>query len=302
MNIFMNYNFLLDGNAVDPFMTDMPNINKVKIQNGIYDHFNVTSDVESEYSTDVPTDWTQYTIMDCDFANNVNAGSLENITANVTSIRIKRREINSYDWITVKEVPVSSPEDFMFAFADYLAANNTEYEYAFVPVTNTVEGDYAVASVRSKFNGVFLCDESTAYKFMFGVEYGTTTTMQKVGTFEPFGRKYPIVVANSIDSYDSGSINGNVFPPQYYNDRVIDRQAIVRERDLLKKFLTNKRAKILKDPNGNYWLVCITGSPTTNYDNSYGMGVIKMGASWVEIGDANNAEDLYHAGLIPTAE
>lgn len=305
MNIFLNYNFCGDGNALDPFIADFnDSIKSVELNNGIYNHFNVTSDVTSEYSTTIPTSWTDTTIMDCDFNGNINAGSLQNIVSGVTSIRIKRREYGTYNWMAVKEIPVVTSDDFQFAFEDYFAKNDTRYEYAFVPMIGTTEGNYSIAEVWSKFNGVFLCDTNTAFKYMSGVEYGTNTTMQKIGIFEPFGKQYPIVIANALTSYDSGSINGDVLPPSYYlsNNRQIDRQAIVAERELLKRFLTNKKPKILKDTNGNIWLLIITGSPSTSYNNGYGMGVIKMGATWTEIGNAESNVDMYNAGLIPTAE
>ena len=42
----------------------------------------------------------------------------------------------------------------------------------------------------------------------------------------------------------------------------------------------------------------ITGSPSVTYESSFGMGVVSIDASWVEIGDVNNSSDMYSAGFI----
>ena len=62
----------------------------------------------------------------------------------------------------------------------------------------------------------------------------------------------------------------------------------------------NKKPKIIKDMNGNNWLVYFTGNPTVTYDNNYAQGMLKVSAQWTEVGDPNDKTDLYENGLIPT--
>ena len=298
----VNYNFLADGNALDPISINVSNITYLQIKNGIYNHVNLTQDVSSSMSIDIPTTWTSSTLLDCNFDENISGGSLDNITEDVTSIKIKRRKVGEYNWITIKEVPINSVEDFTFAFNDTLVASGFNYEYAYVPVVGNTEGAYGVSQISTNFRGVFVCDTTTAYRFYTGVEYGNTTTVQKIGTFEPFGRKYPIVVSNGNTQYDTGYFKGNVLPNTFYQDNIIDRQDIVTERNAIINFLTNKKPKILKDHNGNCWLICIIDKPSTAYDNNYGMGMVSVQANWVEIGDSNNSSDLFAANLIPTEE
>ena len=52
---FLGYNFCRDGNALDPTPTDINNINYTRVQNGIFDHFNVSKNVEFDYSSIIPT-------------------------------------------------------------------------------------------------------------------------------------------------------------------------------------------------------------------------------------------------------
>lgn len=302
MLAILGYNFLADSNALDPISVNVINVTNLQIQNGIYAHINLTQDVTSPMDTNIPTDWTSLTLLDCNFDNNISGGSLDNITKDISSIKIKRRKLGEYNWITIKEIPINSVEDYTFAFNDALTASGFDYEYAYVPVIGNTEGAYGINQITTNFRGVFICDTSTAYRFYTGVEYGTTSTIQKIGVFEPFGRQYPVVVSNGNTKYDSGSFSGYVLPPSFYQDNIIDRKEIVIERNAIINFLSNKKPKILKDFNGNCWLICVIGDPNTNYDNNYGMGVVKTEAKWVEIGDYNNASDLFNANLIPTEE
>ena len=296
----VGYNFCADGNALDPTPTNINDITYTKVQNGIFDHFNVSRDTSFDYNSIIPTDWDMNTLMNADFAGNVSAGNVAQVAAGVTSVRVKRRIKGTFNWITIREIPVSKPEDLSFVITDNLNAYNVEYEYAYVPMMEDVEGNYIVESILSKFEGVFICDIDTVFKFYAGVEYDTNDAIQQVGVFQPYNRKYPIVVSNSIMQYQTGSIGGWVLPEDYEDTHVFDRSKIVKEKEVLLNFLMNKKPKILKDMNGNNWLVYFTGNPSVTYDNNYGQGMLKVSANWTEVGDPNDKTDLYENGLIPT--
>ena len=238
--------------------------------------------------------------MNAGFTGNVSAGNIEQTASTVTSIRIKRRVKGTFDWITIREIPISTPEDMSFVITDNLNAYNVEYEYAFVPVMEDVEGSYIIESILSKFEGVFICDIDTVFKFYGGVEYDGNDAVQQVGVFQPYNRKYPVIVSNSIIQYQTGSIGGWVLPEDYEDTHIFDRAQIVKEKELLLNFLMNKKPKIIKDMNGNNWLVYFTGNPAITYDNNYGQGMLKVTAQWTEVGDPNDKTDLYENGLIST--
>ena len=296
----VGYNFCADGNALDPTPTNINDITFTKVQNGIFDHFNVSRDTSFDYSSIIPTDWDVNTLMNADFAGNTSAGNVAQVASGVTSVRVKRRIKGTFDWITIREIPVSKPEDLSFVITDNLNAYNVEYEYAYVPMMEDVEGNYIVESILSKFEGVFICDIDTVFKFYAGVEYDTNDAIQQVGVFQPYNRKYPIVVSNSIMQYQTGGVGGWVLPEDYEDTHVFDRSKIVKEKEALLNFLMNKKPKILKDMNGNNWLVYFADNPSVVYDNNYGQGMLKVSAKWTEVGDPNDKNDLYENGLIPT--
>ena len=111
---FLGYNFCRDGNALDPTPTDINNINYTRVQNGIFDHLNVSKDAEFDYSSIIPTKWDANTIMNANFEGNISAGNVGVMAANVTSVRVKRRVKGTFEWTTIREIPVTKPEDLSF--------------------------------------------------------------------------------------------------------------------------------------------------------------------------------------------
>ena len=297
---FLGYNFLKDGNALDPTPTNINNITYARVQNGIFDHFNVTRDISFDYTSIIPADWDFNTVMDAGFNGDINAGNVDNLAANVTSVRIKRRIKGTFEWITLREIPISSPNDLSFIITDNLNAYNVEYEYAWVPMTNDVEGNYIIESILSQFQGVFICDVNNIFKLQAGVEYNNNDANQQVGVFQPYNRKYPVIVSNSLINYQTGTISSWVLPEDFEDSKSLDRLEITKEKEAILKFLMNKKPKIIKDTNGNNWLVYFTGNPSMSYNNNYGQGMVKVNAEWTEVGDPNDKTDLYENGLIPT--
>ena len=293
---FVGYNFLSDLNSVDPYPTNAGIFNQVEIYRAIYDHIDISNDTAIT-SNIPPTQWDFGTILDCNFDGNISGGTIKDFSSGITQVRVKKRKVGEFDWQIIKTYDISSSEDLSFVFNDYLTATNTEYEYAYVPVFGSVEGQYAISTVMSQFDGVFICDANTIFKFNMGVEYGSTDIVQQVGAFTVLGRKYPIVMSNGLANYQTGQLSGLVLPEDYEDTRTIDRIAITQRRNKLMEFLTNKKPKIIKDRNQNQWLVIIQ-SPSTSYLNNYGQGIVSASKQWIEIGDAESNKDLAKAGLI----
>ena len=296
----LGYNFAGDVNALDAIPVHMDNITSTTIKNGLMYELNVTKDTSFDYTTALPTGWDDNTIMSTDFDGNIQAGNLTGLVESITSIRIKRRVKGETEWITIHEMPVTDVSDLSFVIADNLNLNYTDYEYAWVPMSQSIEGEYTIQEITSQFDGVYVCDADSIYKFYEGVQYGATDTIQQIGVFAPLGRAKPVVISNGITNYDTGELSGMVMPSDYLKTGKIDRQEIVQRRKEIVNFFTNKRAKIIKDWNNNAWLVICTGNPNTSYENNYGMGLVTVSMPWTEIGDPKSREDLYEAGLIPT--
>lgn len=302
MFMMCGYNFCSDGNALDPAPIVNNGFTDVTLRNGIFNHWNVNRDVTSPYSSAIPTDWDYLTIMNANFEGNINSGNIELALNSIDGIKIKRRKATDFDWVTLTYLDASQLTSFNFTFNDNIVASGYTYEYAFVPVVGGTEGNYITNTIGTKFDGVFICDLDTIYKFYAGVEYGTQERVQKVGVFEPYGRKYPVVVSNGLINYANGSVKGTVLPDSFFEDRVLNRVQMVQQREQLLDFLTNKKAKILKDWNGNSWLMIVVDNPSVSYASGSGMGIADVEVEWVELGDSDKQADLYNNGIVKEAE
>lgn len=303
MFMICGYDFCKDENTLNPTPLSSSDYNFTMLKNGIFSHWYVTNDGEYPYSQEEPTTWDYLTIMNANLNGNLQAGNVSLLGDDIEGIKVKRRKIDSYDWITLKYIPVDELfESTTFSFNDYLNQNDTTYEYAFVPIINGVEENYITNTIASKFEGVFICDSETIYKFYNGVQYGSLERVQKIGVLEPFGSKYPVVVSNGMINYNKSSLKGTILNNDFENSHIIRRKEIAEKREALLNFFTNKKAKILKDWNGNFWLMIIVDSPSVEFVNNYGMGISNISANWIEIGDPYNQQDLYNTGLLIEGE
>lgn len=292
---FLNYNFFKDEDCLNPLATNAQDFTDTTISNAIFEHFNQTKDVTSPSSSVIPTVWDFLTIMDANFNNNISAGNAADLFKDVTAIKIKRRKLGDFNWITLKTISITEPSMISIVFNDNLVCNFTEYEYAFVPVAQGIEGNYISKSIMAEFNGIFICDQDTIFKFIAETGYGNMEQVQKIGVFEPFGRQYPVVVTNGVINYKSSSFSALIATDDI---DMTNRKSMVEKREQLLKYFTNHKSKIIKDWNGNCWLMIVTSSPNITFDNNYGMGKMNVGFDWREVGDVNSQSDLIKTGMV----
>lgn len=291
------YNFCGDVDALNPFPTSVNNIDKFQIQNAVYDHIDLSKNVRFSYTTELPK-WDFDTILDTDFENGIGGGNVDFTLGQLTSIKIKRRRKGDFNWITIQEIPVNSEADLNMIKFDYFVPSGKEFEWALVPILNGVEGQYIVDSLVTEFNGVFISDVTNTFKLKAQVSYNSRTSMQSVGQITPLGRRYPVVIKNGKADYEIGSVSGTLLNDEFFENGTVDRVDIVDKIDAFNSFLKNGKPKIIKDWNGNIWLILISGNPSVTYNNNYGMGVASTSFEWVEQGKYDNEDDLYDNGLI----
>ena len=227
----------------------------------------------------------------------------------ITNLLVKRQDVAdvSGTWLTLYSQPITQASDMDFTFIDFLNQYGKTYKYALVPLLTQqqgdidveIEGGYTVSDdVLSVFDGVFIANNNGSQKLKAATEYGDLETNQDVGVLTTIGGKYPFVVSNSNLNYHSGSISALIVPSDFYTSGDLDRLDIVERREAIEQFLTDKTAKILKDWNGNIWLITFVENVEVSFVDDYGMGLGTLSAKWVEIGDVNDQTDLKQTGLI----
>ena len=294
--IFLGYDFLRDRYCWQPTPTDFTNINNIRIKNGIYDRLNVTKDVSFDYTTELPGEWNLQTQLDANFNGTITAGNIDYVLAQISSIKVKRRVKGTFDWITLFTVPINQVSDVDFVKYDYIAKNNETYEYAIVPVIGNTEGEYSINSIKSEFYGIFITDNKLSYKFLEGASYSGNERSNQTGIYEPYGSKYPVVIKNGALSYDKGTVAGTVIT--FNANQELDREGTIKRLKAIENFLTEPTGKVLKDFNGNIWLVSITDNIPVTYYSEVGMGFAQVSFNWNEIGDATDNSDLYYNNLV----
>ena len=102
------------------------------------------------------------------------------------------------------------------------------------------------------------------------------------------------MVNNSISDYEQGSASG-AFIKFNQDELSINIPEGVKHREEVKKWLNNRRPKILKLYDGRIWLISVTGSISDTADTIN--DVRKLSFDWTEIGNAESMEDMYNSGL-----
>lgn len=295
----MNYNFMADKSAIDPSPAYIPYANGIQITNAIFDHLNVTDNGTQIYNTDIPTEWETDTILDTNFEGNINAGNFDYSTRDLAGVRIKRRIKGTFAWITLYDIALENPNDLSFTKYDLLNQHGVTYEYAFVPyLLDGTECAYIIKEVESVLDGIFVCSPNSIAKFYGNLQYGNGSVANKTGLFEPIGSKYPIVVANANTQYYSGSLQAAAMSYNQLMNDEFNRVEISKYIKALTDFITDKNTKVVKDWNGNLWLVATIDNPQIVYDNNVGMGKADVSFNFVEIGSASDQETLEAHGFI----
>lgn len=276
--------------------THVDNISLFEVSGATFNDLYVGTD--PEVLTQIPDTWSWTTSMYAKFDGTLTAGNLDYMIEQISAVRVKRRIKGTNNWITLWEVPVSKAEDLQFyEYDDYVQWGQT-YEYALVPVVDQIEALTNTLDVTTLFSGMYITDGETAYYTYAEPQIGTYQRNAGGIPVETMAGKYPYYVKNSAVDYDSGSAEG-IFYPLAADNCTISTDKLFDYRQAFMRFLTNGRAKILKDCYGQIWMVHITGSPTNTRDGH--PMVTKTSFEWSEIGDVNSQRDLYDYGFVDVA-
>lgn len=268
------------------------------IGNGVFSHMNISTNIDLPYSHDIPQNFDEYTIMNCSFDGNLNGGSADSDITNLKALKIKRREKDTTtNWVTIYEHVVADFSDLELTYHDYFVPCGKEIEYALVPVLNgNIDGDYYVKTVKPQWSKVVLSDKENHFEFLSEVKYNSFNQNIEVGALQPIGSKYPTLLQNSITNYLSGQITLKLLGYEYDGvspDRINAHNQL---QDVL-DFLTNGKAKVLTDWNGNAIILRVSETPTIDCISEYGMGIYNVSFAFVEQGKVNNENDLKDLNL-----
>lgn len=285
--MFFLYDTLKDNNSMG-FATNSTFVNTVKIANGIFDHLNLLEQITN--FTVIPTEWTDETLLDATFNGNINAGQISQFVGTIDHLEVQRQEVGTNEWVTLqilyKDSTGNVPVDF--TMYDTYEKNNTLYTYQIVPVD--IQGNQGTAlqqEVLSIFNDAYIADAKHIYKITYEYALGSMQKNQTNAVYTPYGAKYPTVVYNSVNRYDSGSITAILLAPtsESATSSYIDRVAQVNLVNEFNSWLANGQAKILKDFNGNLKVITVINPISNSYYKELGNGLASTSFNFVEVGE-----------------
>lgn len=291
--MFCGTTFCGEAHTLDGTPTNVNNINKLTLKNTVYDNLFVTNKIVNDWNGEQAYDWDYDTVMCAKFNGNLHAGNTDYNSDTVDKLKIKRRKIGDYEYITLFEVPIYSNSDLSFNRFDNLAASSQDYEYALVPCLGGVEGTYNINNVRSDFDGVFLVERDKTFQAILNMEL-SHKRVKNGSSITTLGRRCPFHISNGASNYTRGTLSATYIP---YNNGVYDVENGWKYRELFNDFITDGKPKILKDFEGKMWIIyaeeeTISESQKDHYQN------IVTSFDWFEVGDANSAYDLYVNGFI----
>jgi len=292
--VICGHGFCGDRHSFDFTPTSVKNIQVLTLKNGIYDELYITRDISYSYTTVIPDTWDFDTIMHAHFNGNLHAGNVDYSINEVSHIRIKRREVGTFEWITLFEVPIADYDDFRFQLYDRYNRAKTNYEYALVPVTNNVEGNLNINSVYSDFDGVYITEKDRTFNTALSVDIQVQKN-HPTEIVNTLGRTYPYIVGNSQNNYYSGTVIAT-FIELNQSTRDWNVSTGWKYRRELMEFLQNSRPKILKYLDGRMWLVNIMDATTEQASEHIDAPTTTF--TWTEIGDCESVQDMYFNGLI----
>lgn len=289
--------------AITP--TALDNIDYIALQNGLYDDLFVSKNTEFELTDTCPKEWDFDTVLYAPFQNSTNAGNVDWTLETISHLLLKKRSDKSFSWQTLAVKEIHSIDDFVINYPDYFAASGAPTEYAIVPVSNGVEGNYATSEITLSFDKLFLIEGDTVWSTVITDGFCDTTRNIPSSTIELLNHKYPVFVRNTIANYDTGTCSGAFVPMadkekcRLAYGRPYDYQRTDYQRKFM-DFLSDGIPKLLKMPDGRMWLIQVTPSPTDTANTAYNNRYVSF--SWVEVGDVNSEEDLYYLGLSDVSE
>jgi len=294
--MLLGLDFFADDESLTPTHNAISEIVRLKVKNAIYDEINIRERVDLLFNTD-KTEWQYDNVLLAKFQDNLNAGNVDFVGLSVANLLIKRRKAEEFEWQDLHKFTFDV-DAIDYEFYDRYVEANQKYEYAVVPITSgDVEGNFIIADIIPEFEGAFLLDKNNIFKLLYNMEYGVTERVQLNEVFNPIDSKYPIVVSNGDIDYEKGSITALVLSTIEINNN-INRHQEKLHRKQLTDFLVNKRPKVLKDGNGNIWLISCVGRPTIDYLNNLGQSLANISFEWVEIADSNDIDSLVANGLV----
>lgn len=258
-----------------PFEVGTPPIvaSNVFIRNSIIDELHIQSILTNDNTRE---NWTNGSILLAKFSGDLEAGNIAMRENPIDVIRIKRRNIQKLNFVTLKELEFN-PDPTQIEYKDYGVSSDENYEYIVTPVDMSgIEGVMTSNNVSPRFEGWWLIDqdnpEENNFQFLYNLDDMTITTDEERTELDTFAR-YPKVYYGQKRA-KKGVLSG-VFIPENISVR--------KQFEKLDKILALRKPLLLKNGYGRNYIVDVYVPSETIFSRIKDM--TKATLNWVEVGE-----------------
>ena len=277
-------------------------LDEVTLGAGLYDELFISVDTTIDDSQTKPSQWTLKTIMDAEFNNGLEAGSINGKNHLVTQIQCYRREYmqQNSEWQLVAQFDYDDRYN-IYTVIDRFIENNKTYEYCVVPLAKEIQGDKLLgAPIQAEFNGMFISDLESNYSININFSFSDLTYNTNMNTSVPLNGEFPIVSYGNAN-YRTGSASFLPLTPQQefgYTSQINAYDEFKNRKNVI-DFLNNGKAKVIRREDGDVMVVATNNVKTTAISESLD-SISTVTFDFTEIGklDYNTMEK---AGLIADA-
>ena len=267
--------------------------NSLIIGNGIFDELDLSLNINLPYTPIVPDSDTS-AILFIHFNNSI----ANDAVGNYTKAILQRKDDSMLTPWNVAKVDIPSRGQAEIEFDDKFIPSGIQQNYSLVIYTGNIPSVSYTIQATPKWGRIFLFDKNTTFKLNYAVLYNSHVQNIQNGVLMPINSKYPIVIQNGNGNYRSGSLQFKVLGYKFDNNKILDRNSIVKQTDDILAFLTDGGIKCIKDYNGNVFICKVINSPQISYDGNWGNGITTISFDWVEQTKYNDYNDMVDFGLI----
>lgn len=220
----------------------------------------------------------------------------------VAKIVLKRKfDGDNGGWITVYTKTVSADTNFTFSFNDKYCRCGKTYKYELDYYDS--EGDFVVSTeetVLSTFDCIVLCDKEYIYTTPLNTGAINVNRIKPYIKYTPLNAYKPSYYCNTTIEYEEGNFQGTFLQTANDDGVTFTIANSWSYRDLVKGWLVNGKAKILKNLYGEAWIIAVktdTIKDTSMVSNGEYEGARIISFEWFEIGTYTSEQDLYDLNL-----
>jgi hypothetical protein len=248
------------------------NINYIQLKNAIIDEVFISKNVNTVNLTSDKNIWDINTILLAKFLNNLEAGNVGLGGLTIDKFKIRRRDITTLNKKELAIINTTLTQDLYYL--DKTGKSQITYEYEVSPMSGDIEGEPFSTTIKCNIDYWWISDDIDIFPLFANLEVSDINTNIQRYSYDTFN-KYPII-SYGEQKYQSGTITTMLLD--------VNLQSSKNYRDKFDTFINNQKQKILRNPNGDIWIIDTHTSRRQMYTNLV-EDISNYSFEWVEVDD-----------------